>query len=72
MEIIQNESYNEGYSVYKAKISCLDREYAIRIAAESFEKALEMANEYANGDLIVSVINTNKNIIIQKGFNEIK
>jgi hypothetical protein len=72
MEIEYNVAFNEGYYLYKARMSCLNRKYTIRIAAESFEKALKMANEYANGDLIVSIINTNKNIIIQRGVSEIK
>lgn len=72
MEIEYNVTYDEGYCLYKARISGLNHDYTIRIAAESLEKALEMANEYAVVDSVVLIINTNKKIIIQRGVNEIK
>jgi hypothetical protein len=71
MEIEHNVAYDEGYYLYKVRIYGVSK-YFIRIAAESLEKVLEIAKEYADGSQIISIIDKNKNIIIQKGYGKIK
>ena len=65
---MSEKTYDFDFYLYKVKVSASEtpKYLTLWIAAESFEKALEIANEWADGDMIVSIEDKNKEILVQK------
>ncbi len=62
------KNYIPGCYIFKIKMSDINaKDYKILIAAHSLETAIEIAKEYGNQyDWIISVIDTDKDILIEK------